>query len=217
MIHKVIFLASLLFVTKMLSAQSFSVGFRAGYTLADVDFREVKDVGILFEAPNKKVLNGFHAGLDGRIEFNERWAVLTGMQFNRKGYRSELYWPSGPAVANYFFQYLTIPVVGDFRIWRGLSVQAGMEAGILLDARLKSAGENVDLEDNGIYTNFDSGVVAGLEYQVHNFFIGARYTLGLINLFKDIRFTDHDGNEIHTGAHNRAAQFSAGYRYPFGK
>ncbi len=218
MIRKSILLGGLLCAAGFLSAQPFSFGIRGGYTLANFDIKGSNGAGIFFNSNNKQSLGGMHIGLEGRWELDQRWAVLAGLQYNQKGYRSEIFWPSGPAPARNIFHYLNIPALGDLRIWRGLSIQAGIEAGWLIDSRIKSAGENASNKDLKIYRDFDLGFIAGVEYRINeSFFVGVRNSWGVLNLYGSTDFTDDQGNPLDISGHNRAFQFSAGYRYAFNK
>jgi len=218
MIRKSILLGSLLCAAGFLSAQPFSIGIRGGYTLANVDIKGPNGAGIFFDPAQKQSLGGLHIGLEGRWELDRRWAVLAGLQYNQKGYRSEIFWPAGPAEAKNIFHYLNIPVVGNCLIWKGLSLQAGIEAGWLIDSRIESAGEKASNKDLGIYRDFDLGFIAGLEYRIgKSFFFAARHSWSAVNLYGDTEFTDDAGNPLDVSGRNRALQFSAGYRYALGQ
>ena len=97
MIRKSILLSGLLCAAGFLSAQPFSFGIRGGYTLANFDVKGKNGAGIFFNSNKKQSLGGMHIGLEGRWELDRRWAVLAGLQYNRKGYRSEIFWPTGSA------------------------------------------------------------------------------------------------------------------------
>lgn len=218
MIRKSILFGAFLCAAGFLPAQPFSIGIRGGYTRANVDIKGSNSAGIFINTGKKQPLSGMHIGIEGRWELDRRRAVLAGLQYNQKGYRSEVFWPSGPADAKNIFHYLNIPVIGNYLIWKGLSLQAGLEAGILLDSRIKSAGENISSKDLGIYRDFDLGFIAGVEYRIsESFFIGIRHSWSVPDLYGNTDFTDDAGNPLDISARNRAFQFSAGYRYAFNK
>jgi len=213
MIQKTILLTGFLFAFGILSAQKLSLGIRAGYTLSDVT---VKGPNGLIDAPYS-TLNSLHAGIDARIGLSERFAIVSGLQYARKGHKGEIPRPTGPTTsAIYELHYLNLPVVADVRLWKGLAAQGGVEAGSLLNARIKSAGEKVDIKN--LYEDFDFGLVAGLEYRFNDaFFIGVRHVFGLSSI-QQIEFTDDNGAGLGTASsRNQATQISAGYRYSFGE
>ena len=211
---KSIFLAFGLSLFASLSfAQQISIGPRIGYTSSDAKF--IFPDEFRFDTdPNEsaKPLNSFHAGMDAKMSLNDRFAIIASLFYARKGHVGELYWPSGPAKASYQLHYLNLPVVADFRIWKGLSIQGGAELGRLLSARLESAGEESELDY--LYEKFDLGLVVGLEYRLDNgFFISARHVFGIYNIQN---FEVIDGTGSVTGElknRNTATQFSVGYRY----
>ena len=45
----------------------------------------------------KESFTNMHIGVEGRRELDRRRAVLAGFQYTRKGYRSEIFWPTGSA------------------------------------------------------------------------------------------------------------------------
>ncbi len=212
MIQKTFLLTGFLFAFGILSAQKLSLGIRAGYTLSDVT---VKGPNGLIDNPYG-ALSSLHAGIDARINLTERLAIVSGLQYARKGHKSEIPQPNGSvASASNELHYLNLPIVADFRLWKGLSLQGGIEAGSLLGAYTKAAGEKVD--NKSLYEDFDFGLAAGFEYRFNEaFFIGARHILGVSSI-QQIEFTDVNGTGLGKGSsRNQATQISAGYRYTFG-
>lgn len=207
-----------------LSAQQLWFGARAGYTLSDVLIKvpsgsdEVEDPFSQLNDMNR-TLGSAHLGLDARLPIGQRWGILASLLYARKGYIGKMYWPSGPADAIWQLHYLNLPIVVDFRLWKGLSLQAGAEAGWLLKTRVKSGSEAFN-PDNGLIAinDFDFGLVGGLEYSFGNgIFIGARHTYGVAHLQK-FEVTDDFGASLgEVKSRNSATQFSAGYRYYFGQ
>ncbi len=218
MLYKTILLvASLLLFTVHLSAQRFSLGVRGGYSLSDLSFRgQYADVFAGAQRP----LSGFHTGLESRVELGKRFAILSGLQYARKGYATTQALPGDGFVdVDYVLHYINVPIAGSFRIWKGLSLQMGLEAEYLLDSRGKTAVETFDAEGFvDQYNDFDLGVLGGLEYQFgENFFVGARHTIGITPL-SDLTLTDQNGQNLGTvRIYNTSTQLSAGYRYYFGK
>ncbi len=219
---KSIFLAcGLSLLSVSLFAQQFSVGIRAGYTRSDLTIIEPDGLTVDgdpdYQLDGKfKPLNSFHAGADFRMSLGERFGIIASLLYARKGYVGELAWPTGIAKATYELHYLNLPVVADFRVWKGLSLQGGAEFGKLLNARVKSAGEDAKISD--FYEEFDLGLVAGLEYRFQKgFFIGARHIFGIYNI-QDVELTDGTGGVLDDlKSLNSATQISVGYRHEIGK
>jgi hypothetical protein len=215
---KSIFLAcGLSLLSVSLFAQQFSVGLRAGYTRSDLTIIEPDGLDPNYQLDGKfKPLNSFHAGADLRMSLSERFGILASLLYTRKGYVGELAWPTGIAEATYELHYLNLPVVADFRVWKGLSLQGGAEFGRLLSARVKSAGENAEISD--FYEEFDLGLVAGLEHRfAKGFFVGARHVFGIYNI-QDAEITDETGAILDDlKSLNSATQLSVGYRHTIGR
>lgn len=215
--YKTIFLAGSLLATFHLPAQQFSLGLRGGYSLSEtVQHRHHPSSSNQQDQP---ALPGFHAGVEGRLEFSERFALLTGLQYARKGYVSTLFWPTGLAEARYVLHYGNLPVAGSYRIWKGLALQGGVEAGWLLRARGKSLETTFNPEIIvDLYKDFDLGLLAGLEYQFgKSFFLGARHIFGITPVFATT-YTDENGQELgDVRSYNSSTQLSVGYRYYFDK
>ncbi len=203
-----------LFTVFPVYSQTVSIGIRAGYSLTDF---VVEESGLRVEGSGDydpfRPLSGFHIGADTRIAWGSKWALLTGIIYQQKGGRQPVYFPTGSTEGKYITNYLIAPLLAEFRIWKGLSIQAGAEAGYLVNAVLKGGGEKVDLYHSGLYKNFDLGLAAGLEYRTERgFFAGLRQTWGIANIY-DAVLIDTGGGTQEVEAHNRALQISAGYRY----
>jgi hypothetical protein len=215
------FVAGLLFCASSLFAQQTSVGLRAGYTLSDVLVKEPD--GLIIEGnpdfeldEDYRPLHSFHIGIDGRLPISERLSILASILYARKGYIGTLDWPS--ADATWALHYLNLPLVADFCLWKGLSLQGGVEASWLIDAQVISGGESFDPRNSFSNINeFDFGLVGGLEYRFQKgFFIGARYIFGIAPLEK-FEVTNDNGESLgDVASHNIATQISLGYRYTIG-
>ncbi len=203
-----------LFATSLF-AQQVSIGARAGYTLSDVLVKEPDGAAPEFQIDeNYRPLSSFHIGVDGRLQLSERLRILATLLYAKKGYIGTLDWPSGPADATWELHYLNLPATADFRLWKGLFLQGGVELGWLMEARAKSAGETFDPQNFSLFEDFDWGLVGGLEYQFpKGFFIGARHIFGIAPL-QQFEVTDETGfpiGELRT--RNSATQLSVGYRH----
>lgn len=220
--QKSIFLAaSLLFYAISLFAQQTSAGLRAGYTLSDVLVQEPDGLTVEgnpdFEIDEHyRLLHSFHIGIDGRLQISERFGMLASLLYARKGYIGTLDWPAGPADATWELHYLNLPLVADFRLWKELSLQGGVETGWLMEARVKSNGESFDPQNIFSLNDFDFGLVGGLEYRfAKGFFIGARHIFGIAALQK-FGMTSETGETLGDAkSRNSATQISVGYRYTF--
>lgn len=75
--------------------------------------------------------------------------------------------------------YLNVPLLGKCYIFKGLSLEAGPQVGVLLDATLKETAANI--ADN--FKTLDFGVNLGIGYTFNNGLnLGFRYNLGVSNI-----------------------------------
>ena len=90
-------------------------------------------------------------------------------------------------VITWKLDYLNIPIVANFYVWKGLAIKAGLQPGFKLSS--KEEGElggkrttfNLDDEVN----NFDVAVPLGISYDFGHLVLDARYTIGLKRILKD--------------------------------
>ena len=210
MIRKTIVLTGFLCATVFLSAQQFSFGVRGGFTLSDLLISYPKPTNEYY-----RPLGGMHAGLDARLQTNSPIAIVAGIQYTGKGYIGKLYLPAGPQDAYWRIHYLNIPVVADYCIWRGLSLQAGIEGGLYLRSHVKFGGEKYYPTDfYRPFTLLDLGFASGLEYRFGDVcFIGLRSVISIIPVQKIIGL-DQNGMPLgELKGRNSIVQISVGYRY----
>lgn len=235
MSHKTILLLSLLFAGSALSAQKFSLGVRAGWTLSNVTVREPDGFTVEGDFDYQldelyRPLHSLHVGIDTRLRLSKRFSIVSGLQYARKGHKTKAYQAPIPPSPTFNYplvygsanassselHYLNLPVMADFQIWKGLALQGGVEVGKLLSARYKSGGLSADTKR--FYEGFDFGLAAGLEYRFNDaFFVSARHIIAISSL-QTIELTDDVGG-VGGGvsSHNNATQLSVGYRHVFGK
>ncbi|GAB4499033.1 MAG: hypothetical protein OHK0019_35460 [Saprospiraceae bacterium] len=214
---KLIFLVfSLALFATTLFSQQISIGPRVGYTLSDLKFIFPDELREINPNEHSEPLSSFHAGVDASMSLSDRFGIVASLLYARKGYAGEEQWPTGPEATNWELHYFNLPILADFRVWKGLSLQGGTELGRLLSARLKSSDKNAYVKD--FFEKFDLGLVAGLEYRLNNgFFISARHVFGIYSI-QTLEVTDDTGNvRGNLKTRNTATQFSVGYRYAFSR
>ena len=199
------------------TAQQLSIGVRGGYTRSDVHTSTPDGLGVEVD-PNAsfKPINGWHGGVDVHMMLGSRLGLQASLLYAKKGFVSKLYWPTGPADAYWNLHYLNLPVLLDYRVFKGLCVQGGAELGRLLSTRVKSGSENFERE--GLYKEFDFGLVAGLEYRFNNgLFVNTRQIFGLYTIL-ETEISSIEGQNTGTAkSRNNSTQLSVGYRHTFGE
>jgi hypothetical protein len=156
-------------------------GVKGGYSLSN--FRGDGADGI----DGRKSLNNFHAGVYGQFGFNDFSSVQVELLYSRKGV--EFNDGTGGGKQELRLDYLSVPVLYVGNITENISFHVGPQLSLL--TKIKSAGEDLDIEENG-FNSLDLGGVAGLEARVGPARIGARYDLGFSKLLEDSSFSDGD-------------------------
>ena len=174
--------ATLFFTTAQ--SQNLHFGIKAGVNFSSVngdDFDETDGV------------TGFQAGAVAKIGFSELIALQPEILFSAQGYSG------GDTKVR--LGYINIPVMADFTVVKGLSLQGGPQFGFNVISGYKEDGDEYQhFDDSDTFETFDVGVGIGAQYVLPiNLFFQARYVVGFSDIAKD-----YDGK-------NATLSFSAGY------
>ena len=126
---------------------------------AGVDFasNKVKFAGEFAEIGGTYSETGFYAGVFAEVGISEKFAFQPEVLF----------------VAIDELNQISVPLMAKFLVSDDFSILAGPALGILLDT-----GEGIN--------SFNYGIEAGAAYNItEEFFVEARYNIGIANLFKD--------------------------------
>ena len=167
-----LFCAAVLFT--MSGMAQFHIGAKAGANIIKVDGQSFKD----------KFMYGYHLGgfmeikLSKKLEFQPE--VLfnqysTRLDSNYKNIYENVFNPS--AGNNIKLNYLSIPLVLDYKLLKFLRLQAGPQFGILID-------QNRSLLQNGgdAFKRGDFSMLGGAELQLAGLRFTGRYVIGLSNI-----------------------------------
>lgn len=96
-------------------------------------------------------------------------------------------------------QYITMPILFNCYVAKGLALKAGVQPAFLLDARMKSEAAIYTVAEDGMKTyqpveeidskwttvkSFDVAIPVGISYEYENVVLDARYHFGLTTVFK---------------------------------
>jgi len=173
-------------------AQGFHLGIKAGANLFKVD-------GESFSQTYKF---GYNVGAFSQINFTSSWGIQPEVMFNQTNYRtgtqfSSIY-PNGVGDVKGKLNYLTIPVLLNFRPIPLLSILAGPQFGILLNQDQHLVNNAKDAFKKG-----DFSLVGGAQLNLASVMVGARYVIGLNNI--------NDVTDDHSWK-NQGWQLYAGFR-----
>lgn len=125
---------------------------------------------------------GYSAGVFGDIKLNNQWSLQPEVLFNQVSADTsnqfrDLYALSIDKISKIKLNYLTIPVLVNYHLSKGIALQFGPQVGILVN-------QNKDLLENGkeAFKNGDFSVLGGLQIKFSSIRVYGRYTIGLSNL-----------------------------------
>ena len=122
----------------------------------------------------------------GELEYalKEKLSIGAGINFDMLGYGID----DAQNVKDWHtsLNYLAVPVVANYYIYKGLAVKAGLQPGLLLSANVayKEDGDKYDTKVTGDYNKFDLSIPIGLSFEFSRVVIDARYLLGLTKVNK---------------------------------
>ena len=149
-------------------AQGIKLGLKAGANLSTVT-----------DDSDAKMKFSYHAG--GFLEFNfsDRVSFQPELLLSVQGAKSE-----GEASVTVNTNYINVPLLLKLKIVEGLAFEIGPQAGILVGGTRKQNGESKSVKE--FCEALDVTALGGLSYTfADHFVIGARYGLGLTNVFKE--------------------------------
>ncbi|MBC6697261.1 porin family protein [Hymenobacter sp. BT190] len=158
-------------------------GVKAGFNLSDL---RGGDKGAYKQLES---LKSYHAGVYAQFGLNDKVSIQPEFLFTRKGFDAEQFAISGSNVGQANGQvretrldYLQVPVLFVYNVLDNVSLHVGPQASLLVQA--KYAGEERQISSVGL-NSLEYGVVGGVEARVGPARVGARYDLGLSDIYND--------------------------------
>lgn len=172
-----------LFLANAAMAQ-FSIGVKAGANIIKVDGRSFKD----------EFKYGYHLGGFANIGIGGRFSIQPEVLFNQYQTRtdstfSNIYQNAFDGASNIKLNYLSIPLLLNYKLGSLLSLQAGPMFSILMD-------QNKNLLENGqdAFKKGDFSMLAGAQIGLGKIKLNGRYVVGLNNI-NDIDNQDKWNNQ----------------------
>ncbi|HVZ55807.1 MAG TPA: porin family protein [Chitinophagaceae bacterium] len=170
---KILSLAVVLLVSQTMMAQ-FHIGVKAGANITKVDGESFK----------KEFRYGYHLGAFAEIGLGNKFILQPEVLFNQysttldsnyKHIYENVFNPSYQA--NTKLNYLSIPIVLNYKLLGPIYLQAGPQFGVLID-------QNKTLLQNGgqAFRNGDFAMLGGVQLKLANVRITGRYSIGLSNI-----------------------------------
>ena len=118
---------------------------------------------------------GFAFGAEAEYMIND-WAGLSGgVLFSRQGSKDE--------DLKVHLDYINVPILANFYIYKGLSLEAGIQPGFKVNAKAKMDGVSVDLNDT---KSVDFSIPVGVSYNFSNFEAGLRYNISATKVMSEV-------------------------------
>ncbi len=154
------------------AAQSFHAGIKVGANINKLSGMPFKD----------QFTYGYHAGAFAEIGLGKKWFLQPEVIFNQvendtASNFSQLYNISTTKAASIKLNYLSVPLLLNYRLSKMISLQAGPQYAILID-------HNNSLLQNGktAFKDGDFSMLGGLQVKLGNLRVMGRYAIGLTNL-----------------------------------
>lgn len=152
-----------------------------------------------------KMKAGAVAGVEAEYRATNLIGVSAGVLYSMQGTR----WSEGDYSDKYLMDYINIPILANFYVWKGLSLSVGIQPGFLVSAKNKwDEGEDgdgdIDIKDG--CESFDFSIPVGASYEWNDFVLGVRYNIGVTDTFKDVDEDSDNGK-------NGVLAITLGYKF----
>ncbi|MGJ8550469.1 porin family protein [Winogradskyella wichelsiae] len=208
----IVFTGAFLFALTSINAQSDSKAFQLG-AKGGVNFSKLS--GDDFDDVDSRT--SFNAGLVAELPISERFSFQPEVFYSGQGFdileRDQDNVFDTDQNVEYQLDYIQVPLLLKVYLVKGLSVEAGPQFGFKIheefDTEPNSDGGDIEIDSDDSYVkDFDTSLALGTSYKFDSgFFLSARYTKGLTNIFKDdTLFENVDGK-------NDVWQFGLGFMF----
>ena len=167
-------LAALLLTTQLTQAQFLKFGVKGGANLSKLDGKSFKE----------EFGQGYFAGAFAEVGLSHNWFLAPEVQFSENSQRQgsqfqSIYQNLGhiDTLKKIKLQYLSFPVLLGYKIANVLSLQGGVQFGVLMD-------KNQKLLQNGgdAFTKGNISLLGGVSIHLRSIRVSARYGIGLKNV-----------------------------------
>jgi len=187
---KLILLVAVMLFAFNVNAQGVDFGVKAGVNFASIGGDEADDFGSR---------TSFHFGVTAGIGVSDNFNVQPELVYSSQGASLDI----EGIDADIKLDYVNLPIMAQFQVADGFSIELGPQFGFLMSAKVEADGEEEDIKDD--LKGLDIGAGVGVNYAMASGLnIGARYNLGL---------SDINDGEGDISNQNNVIQVSIGYRF----
>ena len=170
-------------------AQNVRFGAKAGANFASLTGDDVDDID---------GRTSFHVGGVANIGITELFSVQPELIYSSQGASAD----DSDGDLTLKLDYINIPIMADFQLAEGFSLQGGPQVGFNISSKFDFDGDEEDVEN---IQTLDFGVGIGAQYVLPmNLFFQARYVIGITNVYEEFEGID-------TEAQNSVVSVSVGY------
>jgi hypothetical protein len=139
-------------------------GIKAGFNYADVRGRHSLN--------NAKSRKTYHVGAYSQFSITNRFSVQPEVIYSRKGFEGD------PV---HKFDYIDVPLLFVYNFFDNVGIHVGPQASLLMTVK---EGDS-EINKAADFQSLDYGLVGGIEAKFLIFRTGARYNLGMREIYKD--------------------------------
>lgn len=153
-------------------AQGFGVGIKVGTNINKLQGQSFKD----------QFTYGYSAGVYADIKMSKKWSIQPEVLFNQVSTDtsdrfSDLYKINADKISKIKLNYLSIPILLNYNVSKGISLQAGPQFGVLM-----SQSKDLLQEGKDAFKSGDFSMVGGLQLKFSSIRLYGRYAIGLSNI-----------------------------------
>lgn len=183
-----------IFSMASVSAQEFRLGFswgiKSGANLSSL----ITESKILQENDNIASRWGYTGGCFVNYRFSQRFMLSFDVLFSGKGFKADLI--PGITDAQFRLNYLDLPILANFYIYKGLALKVGLQPSILLNANVK--GKLIQTQPvHSRIRSYDCAVPLGISYDfTDRLILDIRYTMGGYGVLKNLDINNLNNNSV---------------------
>lgn len=181
-----------------------------------INFSNISEKETGFDYRNR---TGFHIGGLVQIPLSKKFFLQPELMYSTQGSNAEI--PEEETRLKMKMDYLTIPIMVKYNVFKRFNIEAGPQIGFLLSSKITAEYQDPDvifddgftLDDKEYKNTIDLSLGLGASYDwTSNFSTGIRYNLGISNVYrKGKEIIDDDG--AYGSSHNGVFQLSVGYKF----
>lgn len=134
---------------------------------------------------NTKMKAGAVAGVEAEYRASNLMGITAGVLYSMQGVKAD----KGDYKQK--LDYINIPILANFHVWKGLSINAGIQPGFLVSAKADYGDEDEDMKD--ACESFDFSIPVGASYEWNSFVLDLRYNIGVTKIYKEDEGSSKNG------------------------